>query len=144
MCYSKSFCSFVELLDHWCQCFAQFLVHSTVQYCNVWLFCINTPHTTNLNACLLLFKALVHTDNQFQQGIVDAWALAYQAAPLDVVQVALTNVGAVDVSAYQNKMESVSATQILVVATPDNTKRSCLFQEGLKFSAITIFFALSQ
>jgi hypothetical protein len=115
-----------------------------VQYCNVWLFCINTPHTTNLNACLLLFKALVHTDNQFQQGIVDAWALAYQAAPLDVVQVALTNVGAVDVSAYQNKMESVSATQeVLFVVSPDNTKRSHIFQEGL-FSAISSYVAASQ
>jgi hypothetical protein len=78
-----------------------------------------------------------------QQGIVDVLALSYWAAPLDAVQVAL-NVENVDVSAYQNKMESVSALQVLFVATPDNTKRSCLFQEGLKFSAITIFFALSQ
>lgn len=87
-------------------------------------------------------KALVHADDQLRQGIVDVLALSYRAAPLDVVQVAL-NVDTVDASAYP-KMESVSATQVLFVATPDNTKRSRVFQEGLKFSAISSFVAASQ
>ena len=144
MCNSKSFCSCVGLSDHFCQCLTQFIVHSTVhQYCKFWLFRINTPHTTHLNGRLLLLKTLVHADNQLQQGNVDLLALSYRVAPLDVVQVAL-NVETVDVSAYQNKMESVSATQILVVATPDNTKLNCLFQKGLKFSAISSFVASSR
>jgi hypothetical protein len=55
MCNSKSFCSCVGSLDHFCQCFTQFLVqHSTIQYCKFWLFCINTPHNTHLNCWLLL------------------------------------------------------------------------------------------
>jgi hypothetical protein len=78
-----------------------------------------------------------------QQGIVDVLALSYRAAPLAAVQVAL-NVETVDVSAYPNKMESVSVTQVLFVATPDNTKRCRLFQEGRKFSAISSFVASSQ
>ncbi len=87
-------------------------------------------------------KALVHADDQLRQGIVDVLALSYRAAPLDVVKVAL-NVDTVDVAAYP-KVESVSATQVLFVATPDNTKRSRVFQEGLKFSAISSFVAASQ
>ena len=87
-------------------------------------------------------KTLVHADDQLRQGIVDVLALSYRAAPLNVVQVAL-NVDTVDVAAYA-KVESVSATQVLFVATPDNTKRSRVFQEGLKFSAISSFVAASQ
>jgi hypothetical protein len=87
-------------------------------------------------------KALVHADDLLRQGIVDVLALSYRAAPLDVVEVAL-NVDTVDVAAYP-KMESVSTTQVLFVATPDNTKRSRVFQEGLKFSAISSFVAASQ
>ena len=41
MCYSKSFCSCVESLDHCCPCFTQFLVHNTVHNCKI---CIFTTH----------------------------------------------------------------------------------------------------
>ena len=42
MCNSKPFCSCVELLDHFCQCFTQILDFSTVHYCK---FCFLTTHT---------------------------------------------------------------------------------------------------
>jgi hypothetical protein len=73
-------------------------------------------------------KALVKAD-QIRQGIVDVLALSYRVAPIEVVKVAL-NVGAVDAS-YTN-IESVSATEVVFVATPENTKRSRVFQEGVE------------
>jgi hypothetical protein len=85
-------------------------------------------------------KAVVKPD-QIRQGIVDVLALSYRAAPIEVVKIAL-NVDSVDAS-YTN-VESVSATEVVFVATPDNTKRSRVFQEGVKFSAISSFVAASQ
>ena len=85
-------------------------------------------------------KALVKPD-QIRQGIIDVLALSYRAAPIEVVKIAL-NVASVDAS-YTN-VESVSATEVVFVATPDNTKRSRVFQEGVKFSAISSFVAASQ
>ena len=81
-------------------------------------------------------------EGQLRHGIVDVLALSYRAAPMDVVQAAL-NVTAVDAKTYP-KIESVSATQVLFVATADNTKRSRVFQEGLKFSAISSFVTANQ
>ena len=85
-------------------------------------------------------KAMVKPD-QIRQGIVDVLALSYRVAPIEVVKVAL-NVDTVDAS-YSN-VESVSATDVVFVATADNTKRSRVFQEGVKFSAISSFVAASQ
>ena len=87
-------------------------------------------------------KPLTRPD-PLRQGIVDVLALSYRAAPIDIVQVAL-NVDSIDASLYPSKIESVSSTEVIFVATADNTKRSRIFQEGLKFSAISGFVAASQ
>lgn len=78
---------------------------------------------------------------KLKQGIVDVLALSYRAAPLAVVKAAL-NTDKVDSS--HPKIESVTGDQVLFVASADNTKRTSVFQEGVKFSAICDLIAASQ
>ena len=88
-------------------------------------------------------KTLIQPDQSLRQGILDVLARCYRAAPMSVVLTAL-NLESLDPSSYPTQIESLTETEAVFVATADNTKRTRVFQEGLKFSAISTFVAASQ
>lgn len=59
------------------------------------------------------------------------------------MQSALNSTAAIDAKAYP-EIESVKGDAVTFTATADNTKRLRVFQEGIKFSAVSSFVLKSQ
>jgi hypothetical protein len=79
---------------------------------------------------------------RLQAAILHTLALSYREAPAAVVTQALKMNAVGDVSALKHPaVEKVTADTVVFVATPDNTKRQRVFQEGVSFSAITSLMA---
>ncbi len=87
--FGTPFCTHHQKWDHFCQCLTQFLVHSTVQYCKFWLFCINTPHPTHLD-CWLHQKAVF-------VNYVDKWLLFCQSDLYFVQTKSLLSIGSLNI-----------------------------------------------
>ena len=68
--------------------------------------------------------------DQLRLAIASVLALSYRTAPLAVVTAALNTTTVV------GPMESVTATTVTFLPTPNNTKRGQIFQEGVSCSAI--------
>ena len=75
---------------------------------------------------------------RLQSSILNVLALSYKEAPASVVLKAL-NVDSIDKVKISNHkaVESADGSSITFVATPDNTKRERIYQEGVNFTAIT-------
>jgi hypothetical protein len=74
---------------------------------------------------------VIPNTDQLRVAITSVLALTYRTAPLAVVTAALN--AAPTVGPY---VEAVDATTVTFCATPNNTKRGQVFQEGVSFSAI--------
>jgi hypothetical protein len=85
---------------------------------------------------------IIRNTDKLQKDILEVLALTYKTLSVKKVLVALNLKSADALSKLKCKsVESVSGENVVFVATPDNTKRNRVFQEGVNFGAIASMMA---
>lgn len=83
---------------------------------------------------------LPRAESRLQQAILQVLSLSYKEAPISVVQKALnlSDSASIPASDVVEKVEERDGRNlVLFVATPDNTKRQRVYQEGISFHTIS-------
>jgi hypothetical protein len=79
---------------------------------------------------------------KLQKSILSILALSYKQAPAAVVRAALNAQNVAHVASLQHEaVESVTPELVTFGASPDNTKRKRVYQEGVNFTAISSLMA---